>query len=89
MSLPDPPERDFLAYSARQDPNSIVRRVAAERIVELADASELVLAPDLEVQVECARASSFQAVQELPDLSAPARMREDQAEAPRRMVCGP
>ena len=57
--------------------------------MELADASELVLALDLEVQVECAQASSFRAVRELPDLSAPARMREDQAEAPRRMVCGP
>ena len=89
MSLPDPPEGDLRAYAARQDPYSLLRRAAAERIVELADASELVLALDLEVQVECAQASSFQAVQELPDLSAPARMREDQAEAPRRMVCGP
>ena len=57
--------------------------------MELADASELVLALGLEAQVGGARASSFQAVREIPDLGAPAQMGEDQAEAPRRMVCGP
>jgi hypothetical protein len=84
-----PVEQGLLAYAARQDPCSLLRRAAAERAAELADEPELILARDLEAQVGCAQASSFRFVREIPDQTAPAQMREDQAEAPREMICGP
>jgi hypothetical protein len=84
-----PLEQGLLAYDARQDPCSLLRRAAAERAAELGCESELILALGLEAPVGCAQASSFRVVREIPDQTAPARMREDQAEAPRGMMCGP
>jgi hypothetical protein len=72
-----PVEQGPLACAARQDPYSLLRRAAAERAAELAYESGVVRELDLEAQVGCAQASSFRAV------------REDQAEASRRTVCGP
>jgi len=67
----------------------VLRRAAEERVAGLASDLELVLALRAEVWAGRATESSSRAVQEVPDRTAPARMQEDQAEALRRMVCGP